>query len=156
MLELNSIRTPLVKGLKEATGNTIIMADQAGKPPKYPYFTLKFLIAGETIGQSVEKAIGDQMTFSQTTELVVSVTAISDKLDQSFEDAYKALGWFKGAGMYHLQDHGIAVVKTYKLDSRDNFMSLEYERRHGFDVRLRVNTQTTANVGFIEHVEVPK
>ncbi|MGG0666966.1 hypothetical protein ABE073_00295 [Lederbergia citrisecunda] len=154
MLELNSIRTPLIKGIKAFTGNTVIMADQAGKPPNYPYYTLKIVTAGQTIVQSAEKVVGDQVILSQVTELVVSVTSFSDKLDQSFDDAYKALEWFKGAGMYYLQDHNITIVKTYPLDNRDTFLSVDYERRHGFDVRLRVRTQTAPQVGYIEYVDL--
>ncbi|PIC73340.1 hypothetical protein [Sporosarcina sp. P17b] len=154
MLDLNRIRTPLIKGLKEATGNTVIMADQSGKPPQYPYFTLKILSAGQTVGQCTETVVEDDVVLSQATELVVSVTSYSDKLDQSFEDIHKAFGWFKGTGMYQLQEQSVAIVKVQPIDSRDNFVSIEFERRFGFDVRLRVTTQTQVHVGFIEHVGV--
>jgi len=154
LLELNSIRTPLIRGLKGYTGNTVIMADQSGKPPQFPYYTLKFLTIGETVGQASETSVGDEITKHQVLELHVSITSFSNKLDESFDNAFKALEWFRGIGAYELEDSGIVVVNTQPVSNRDTFINIDYERRHGFDVRLRVKSETKLNVGYIEHVSV--
>ena len=154
MLQLNEIRTPIIKGLKAHTGNLVIMADQSTKPPPYPYYTIKFTTVGETVGQASETSVGDQVTSAQVLELDMSVTAFSDKLDESFENAFKALDWFKGVGSYVLGDEDIVVVRTQPISNRDTFINIDYERRHGFDVRLRVKAESKYHVGYIERVSI--
>ena len=154
MLQLSELRTPLLKGIKSYTGATVIMADQTSKPPSYPYFTIKFTTIGGSVGQASETSVGDEITLQQVLELNVSVTAFSDKLDASFDYAFKALEWFKGFGIYVLGDENIVVVSTQPVANRDTFINVEYERRHGFDVRLRVKTESKYNVGYIEHVSI--
>lgn len=154
MLKLNEVRTPILKGLKAFTGNTVIMADQTGKAPAYPYYTIKFITVSETIGQPNESTKQEMVQFDQVTELVVSVMSYSNLLDASFDNAYKALEWFKGIGHYVLADEKIIVVKTDPISSRDTFINVDYERRHGFDVKLRVMTRSEYDVGTIERVTV--
>ncbi|MEQ6856073.1 hypothetical protein AAHH17_16455 [Lysinibacillus capsici] len=154
MLKLSEIRTPILKGLKAFTGSTVIMADQSTKPPPYPYYTIKLATIGESVGQVAEKSVGDEITIRQVLELDVSVTAFSNKLDESFDKAFEALEWFKGAGTYTLDESNIVVVNTQPITNRDTFINVDYERRHGFDVRLRVAAETTFNVGYIEHISV--
>lgn len=154
MLKLSEIRTPIIKGLKAFTGSTVIMADQSTKPPPYPYYTIKLATVGETVGQVAEKSVGDEVTLRQVLELNVSVTSFSNKLDESFDKAFEALEWFKGVGVYALDESNIVVVDTHPITNRDTFINIDYERRHGFDVRLRVMSETTFNVGYIEHVSI--
>lgn len=154
MLKLSDIRTPILKGLKAFTGGTVIMADQTSKQPSYPYYTIKFTTVGDTIGQANEKSVGDEITKQQVFELDVSVTAFSNKLDESFDKAFEALEWFRGVGDYVLGDENIVVVNTQPISNRDTFINIDYERRHGFDVRIRVMSETKFNVGYIEHVSV--
>lgn len=129
------------------------MADQTSKAPKYPYFTMKFISLGDTIGQPNESSKEADMRLEQVHELTVSISAYSNKLDESFEQAHKALEWFKGLGVYELGDENIVIVRTQPIMNRDTFLTTEYERRHGFDVVLRVKCCSSFNVGYIEHVE---
>ena len=154
MLKLSEIRTPVLKGLKAFTGNTVIMADQATAPPAYPYYTLKITMVGDTIGQANESLAGDEVTMQQVMELNMSITSFSNKLDASFDNAFAALEWFKGLGSYELGDEGIVVVDVQPIQNRDTFINIDYERRHGFDVRLRVTKEAAFNVGYIEQVSV--
>ncbi|WP_396631576.1 LIC_12616 family protein, partial [Lysinibacillus sp. D4B2_S17] len=70
---------------------------------------------------------------------------------ESFDKALEALEWFKGVGVYVHDESNIVVVDTQPITNRDTFTNIDYERRHGFDVRLRVMSETTFNVGYIEH-----
>lgn len=153
MLNFNAIRTPLVKGLRAFTEYPVIMADQTSEPPAYPYYTMKFTTVGEPVGQQIESTNEGEVTFEQVTEMTVSLTAYSDKLEQSFDCIYKALEFFKGFGIYVLQDENIVIVRTHPITNRDTFLNVEYERRHGFDIDLRIKTVSTYDVGFIERLE---
>lgn len=154
MLKLSEVRNPLIKGLHTFTGVPVIMGNQTGEAPPYPYLAINFTELGNAVGQIAEKVNGSEMTFIQQNELTVSISAYSDKLDASFELAYQALEWFKGMGVLDLQDANIAVIRTRPIVNRDTFLTIEYERRHGFDVNLRVATESAYDVGFIEEVKL--
>ncbi len=152
MINLSAIRNPIVKGLRDSTGLTTIIADQSAEQPPYPFIGLKFTTTGLSVGQAAEGMEGYDATIEQDLELVLSATSYSDDLDESFNNAQKALAWFKGAGWLSLSDVGITIVRTEPMTNRDTFLSIEYERRHGFDVRLRVKGKAEYEVDIIEQV----
>lgn len=152
MIDLNSIRNPIVSGLRTYTGIVTIMAEQSSQQPSYPFYGLKFTTPGVSVGLVTEYQDGENTVVEQDLELILSVTSYSHKLDESFNNAYKALEWFKGKGWLALSDIKIHVVRIEPMTNRDTFLNIEYERRHGFDVRLRVRGQVQYLAGSIVEV----
>lgn len=86
-------------------------------------------------------------------EMVVSYTWLSQNSFESLRLSQKAATLLNETKTHQtLRDAGIVVVKTEGLGSRDNWLSIEVERRNGFDVRLRVRHSDVKNYDEIETV----
>lgn len=154
MIDIASIRIPIVNGLQAHTGATTILAEQSSHQPPYPFIGIKFTLIGLPIGQVTEYQVGRSTVIEQDLELVLSVTSTSDEIESSVNLAYKALEWFKGKGWLSLSDSNIHVVRVENMTNRDVFLNIEYERRQGFDVRLRVRGQASFLPGTIEEINL--
>lgn len=154
MIDITTIRKPIVNGLEAHTGATTILSEQSSRQPSYPFIGLKFTITGMPIGQVTEYQKGLDTIIEQDHELVLSVTATTDEIESATNLAYKALDWFKGIGWLTLSDLNIHVVKVENMTNRDVFLNIEYERRQGFDVRLRVRGQTKFSPEIIEEINL--
>lgn len=86
--------------------------------------------------------------------MVLSLTAHSDAIESATDLANKARNYFLGKGTVELSDAYIAIVDVLPATNRDVFLTIEYERRIGFDVRLRVRDTETYNIDVIEQVTV--
>lgn len=154
MIEFSSYREVFIKQIKAITGIQTIMSDTSGKQPPYPFIGLKFTTIGEEVGRETSYIEGTTEFTEQDIEIVLSVTSYSDKLDVSADTAYKAYKFFKKSGIDALSDNHIVVVKIEQITNRDTFINIDYERRHGFDVRLRVRGQLTNEVTPIEALNI--
>lgn len=154
MIDIASIRIPIVNGLQAHTGATTILAEQSSHQPPYPFIGIKFTLTGLPIGQVTEYQDGRSTVIEQDLEIVLSVTATTDEIESATNLAYKALEWFQGEGWLSLSDSNIHVVKVENMTNRDVFLNIEYERRQGFDVRLRVRGQSSYLPGTIEEINL--
>lgn len=154
MIDIATIRIPIVNGLQEHTGATTILAEQSAHQPPYPFIGIKFTLIGLPIGQVTEYQVGRSTVIEQDLELVLSVTSTSEEIESATNLAYKALEWFNGKGWLSLADLNIQVVKVENMTNRDVFLNVEYERRQGFDVRLRVRGQASYLPGTIEEINL--
>ena len=156
MIKLTEIRQPIIRGLRANTGANVVMADTTEKQPDYPFITIKFTLSGEGIGQATDYFDSDAetQTTEQDMELVMSVTCLGDDVAVAHDLANKARSYFLGRGHLDLADEHIAVVDVMPITNRDVFLNIEYERRYGFDVRLRVRGRDTYAIEIIEKVNL--
>lgn len=154
MLDIESIRSAIVRNLKATTGIQTIIAEQSSNQPDYPFIAVKMTLLGQKVGGSAQYMDGLEQVTEQDIEMVMSVSSYSDDMDESINNSYKALQFFEVDGVELLQDHNIAVVQTTDITNRDTFISIEYERRTGFDVRIRTRAQVTKEIEVIETVEL--
>lgn len=154
MIKLNDIRQPIIKGLKGYTGTIAITAETTAKQPDYPFIALKFTTPGQSVGQVAETVEGDNTgVIEQDLELIVSITCHAKDVAEAHDLAQIARGYFLGKGNIDLSDVNITVVEALAITNRDVFLNIEYERRYGFDIRLRVRGRETFEVDVIESVE---
>lgn len=158
MLRIDEIRSTIIRNLKLTTGITTIVAEQSSEQPPYPFVTVKFTTLGKKVGRVAQYMKDDGQYTEQDIEMILSVTSFSadteDEIDQATDNAYKALQFFEVNGIEVLQDNNIAVVETTELTNRDTFISIEYERRAGFDVRIRTRAQLVKEIDTIEAVNI--
>ena len=50
----------------------------------------------------------------------------------------KAIQYFRNDGVLALKDKGSVIVEISNVQARDNFITIDYDRRYGFDVRIRL------------------
>lgn len=157
MIALSEMRKTVASGLREYLGIQVIRANQSKPAPAYPYATYNVTtIAQANNGtyQQHEDGIDRKMVRS-----VWSLTILAKDWDESVELATKAREWFEHTGRVWLADHGITVQSTTDINNRDNILTVEYERKNGFDVFFYVYDEAEnplQTTGYIETVDVSR
>ena len=134
LIDLDSIRSVIVKGLKEELKIPIIRANQTGPAPAYPYlsYTITSLISDKngTWGEY------DDGMHRKPGTMTFSLTVQSDKADEAMALCIKARDWLDHTGNVYLKDNKIIVQSVGAVNNRDNLITIEYENRFGFDFVL--------------------
>ena len=143
MIDYASIRSAIVRPLAAALGLPVIMADQTGEIPPHPYVTYKmtspYLETSVHGSESVEGTPdGIKRTQIKHIEVVVSFTVHVKGEDDAYQRCYALIDHFDFSGRDALREAGVTVVGVTNAQNRDVFLTIEYERRVGCDVRFRV------------------
>ncbi|WP_313150950.1 phage neck terminator protein [Lysinibacillus capsici] len=154
MIKYDDWWIPLQNGLSNYIAQNVIQAETTSKQPPYPFIAIKQTSPAIGVGQPVLFTGDGIQTMEQDYEMVLSLTAHSDAIESATDLANKARNYFLGKGTVELSDAYIAIVDVLPATNRDVFLNIEYERRIGFDVRLRVRDTETYNIDVIEKVTV--
>ena len=155
MVPIKEMRDIIPKGLKEYLGIPIIRGNQTDKPPAYPYGTYNITTpAGKNDGTWQQHDDGVDRKLVTSTW---SWSFLSKDFDESMMLASKARAWFERSGYLWLSERGITVQSTTNITNRDNILTVEYERKNGFDVVFYVydEVENPANTyGYIESANI--
>lgn len=157
MIDLNAMQKAVASGLKEYLGVPVILGNQTAKAPSYPYGSYNVTtIAGENNGtyQQHDDGIDRLMVRS-----IWSFTFLAESWNESVMLATKAREWIAHTGRGWLSEHGITVQSATDITNRDNILTVEYERKNGFDVVFYVfdEVETLMNTyGTIEGAEIAR
>ena len=155
MIDYKHLRETVAKGLKDHLGVPVIRGNQTATAPPFPYLVYNVTtIAGANNGtwQRHEDGIERQLVKSTW-----SFTSISDDWDESVNNAVRAREWLIHTGHQWLSERGVIVQSATEITNRDNILTVEYERKNGFDVVFYVydEAESMAAVnGTIESVEI--
>ena len=136
LINIDNMRTIVAEGLSKYINAPVIRSNQTGKPPAYPYasYTITTLMS-QNKGTYGEYSDGvDRKHFTQTW----SITIQSDDVSQSMELTMKAREWLDHVGTLYLNDNNVVIQHVGPITNRDNFITIEYEYRNGFDVVFNV------------------
>lgn len=139
----------LAAAVKERFGLILIESNSGGDQPDYPFLTYTIT--------SPYLPVTTDITDDEQFEMVVSFTYHS----RSSLDALNATGsinkFFRSMSTrVDLAKRNIVIVSVSNAGSRDNLISVEYERVAGFDVRFRVKDtySDTEGIDTINNVEI--
>lgn len=153
MFLYDDIWFPMQSGLSRYTGIEVIQSEGMGKQPPYPFFSIKKISPAIGVGQVTEHVVDNIMTIEQDIEMILSITCNAKKIEDAEDYSNKARGYFLGKGSIELSDENISVVEVLSANNRDVFLTVDYERRVGFDVRLRVRGRESFEIDVIESIE---
>ena len=161
MIDYENIRLVIAKGLKEYCKCPVIRSNQNEPlaevlPEKqYPYISYTITTPkGANDGSYGEYEDGIKRT---PVTQIWSVTAVSDNDSESVTLACRANEWLDLVGRTILSDNDIIVVSVGGITNRDNFISVAYECRKGFDFTLSLMDEiegTAEQDGYIETAEI--
>lgn len=157
MIDYQTMSKHIAGGLKKHLGVPVIMGNQTSEAPTYPYGTYNVTtIAGENRGtwQQHDDGVDRLMVRS-----IWSLSFLSADWDESVMLAIKAREWLEHTGRAWLAERGITVQSTTEITNRDNILTVEYERKNGFDVVFYVydETEKPANTyGYIEDAVISR
>lgn len=152
MIDYEKIRLTIAKGLKEYLGCPVIRSNQNADPPDYPYVSYTItILESENKGTYEEHEDGtDRKSVTQTW----SITVLSEDSSESVILAQKARQWFDRVGTIYLNDNDVIVQSVGAVSNRDNFITVEYEYRQGFDVVFSLVDEVNREIEYIEKVEL--
>lgn len=137
----------LIEMIKIATGKELIEDATTGPQPDRPFFS--YSIPSPYLPVTVDIINNEQF------ELVVSIKCHTDSTIEGLNLATrlrKYLASFEGNLL--LKGKDMILVSITKVGKRDNFISVEYERLSGFDVRFRVRDTYIDEVQEIQNIEM--
>lgn len=154
MIPYDSMKEIVATGLKEYLGIPVIRGNQIEQAPALPYGTYNVTtIAGANNGTWQEHTDGKDR---KQVRSIWSLSFMAKDWAESVNYAIKAREWFEHSGRVALSEHGITVQSTTEITNRDNILTVEYERKNGFDVVFYVydEVEGLASVnGYIEGAE---
>lgn len=125
-----------IHGLVRPTLGNYPMVEQATTEeyPAYPFAT--YTITSPYLNARTFLSDG---AMKEEVEMVISYTWLSKDSFETNRLAQKMASFLKlTKTRQELNQSGIVIVRTDGFGSRDNFISIETERRTGFDLRIRV------------------
>lgn len=151
MIDYKAIVSALNKEIRGKTNVVGVEQANTDKQPPYPFYT--YTVTSPYLNVKRFK-MGDSMT--EECEVVISYTFSSEDSFQSLNLAQTAATHLKmDAIRMRLRDQGIVVVRIEKVMSRDDFISIQVERKVGFDIRIRVRHTETLETETIETLIFP-
>lgn len=158
MVDIELLRTVVVKGLREYIGCPVIRSNQNAEPPNYPYAVYTITtVATENNGTYGEWEDGIARKGVNT---VWSITVRSNDSVESVTLASKAREWLDYAGTTYLNDNGVIVQAVTSITNRDNVLTSDYEYANGFDCffwgtdEIDISGIETIEVAVIDSAEV--
>ena len=155
MIDYETIRKAISSGLQAYLGVPVIRGNQTAPAPSYPYATYNpTTIATANNGTWQEDADAKDR---QLVRSIWSLSFLSSNDDESVMLATKARGWFAREGRAWLSERGVIVQSTTDITNRDNILTVEYERKNGFDVVFYVYDEAESlkkSTGYIEDAEL--
>ncbi|BAN07345.1 hypothetical protein DA477_05035 [Levilactobacillus brevis] len=130
--EYGALADVLIDEVKELVGCDLVEQDFAGPQRAYPFFTYK-------ITTPYIKDM-EQMNSGEMFDLTVSMACCSDNSIKAQDLAMKLFKNLKSDNVRRKlrTDHDIVIADVDSFDNRSVFQSVNYERRIGFDLHLRV------------------
>lgn len=140
------------KQIRSVTNQMPLLEQQSIKEvPDYPYGSYSVLNPYLNVKTYRE----DQDKMIQSIEITLSYTFYGRSSFEIIALAQKTLTNFEHrATKQVLWDNGIAVIDMANLQNRDTFLTVDIERRVGFDIRLRVNSISSKVLSDIITVEL--
>ncbi len=136
------VRNALVKGLYDYMNLLVIQSSTIGDMPKYPFISYTVTSPYLRLGQDEEYTEEVNSTYQNRHvlhyERVFSFTIVSKDEDEAMDKCMQAIRYFRNDGVLELKDKGITIVEISNVQARDNFITIDYDRRYGFDVRIRL------------------
>ena len=142
----------MASGLSAALGVPVIRSDQSAAAPPYPYLTYTVTtVASANAGTWQRHADGYDRKYLTTTW---SITALAEDWAVSVNLAVAARDWLEHTGHVQLSDAGVIVARVTDVNNRDNVLTVEYERRNGFDVTLRMYDVVSDPRSYIDSAQI--
>lgn len=136
------VRNALVKGLHDYMNMLVVQSSTIGDMPKYSFISYTVTSPYLRLGQDEEYTEKENSTYQNRHvlhyERVFSFTIVARDEDTAMDKCMQAMRYFRNDGVLELKDKGIAIVEISNVTARDNFITIDYDRRYGFDVRIRL------------------
>lgn len=154
MIEQLKINETIITALQKELSCRVIFANQTAPAPPYPYCSFTITNLADKLNSNYGLH-SDEIYRKEITQ-TWSFTIQSNDDDEAMRLILKAYDFFDLKGRLALSDAGIVVKDVTQISNRDNLITIEYEHRYGFDVKISLCNEVTADFGEIDEVEFNK
>ena len=141
----------IVKQLEGYTDCTMVLSNQSGPVPEYPYLSYTITTPVHALGGTYGLRDGIYMQPMQQTW---SITAHGEDSRKCQRLGMRVYDFFARAGRHLLFSRNIAVASFSDLTDRDTYLTIQQEYRCGMDVTFRMLHQLEVAEGSISQMEV--
>jgi hypothetical protein len=148
MIDYGKVIEAITTVITTETGKPVVVQGSNQQTPPYPYCT--YTVTSPFLKQThIEE--GESLT--QDVEIVISLTWLSnDDVEAMALTQRTATILDHPVTRQKLSDSGLSVIRSEGFGNRDTFLTIDVERRYGFDVRLRTRHSETKTIDTIETV----
>ncbi|MBC9789538.1 hypothetical protein GLO25_14125 [Carnobacterium maltaromaticum] len=137
----------LINVVASTSNLKMIESNSSGPQPDYPFWT--YTIISPYLSITSDIVTGEQF------EVVISLTCHAMSSLEVLNQAMNLNKDFRSFEILnYLKQTGITLVELSNTTKRDNFISIDYERLSGFDMRLRVRDSYVDDVEMIDNIEL--
>lgn len=152
MVNTDHIRETVVQGLREYLGCLVIRSNQNKKIPDYPY--VSYTITTPATNNNGTWGVYEDGKARIPVRQIWSLTAYSDKYDESVTLANKIREWLDFVGTVYLKDNGVNVQSVGSVGDRSNLLTVDYQYSYGVDCTFSVfDVVDLPDNGEIESIE---
>lgn len=122
----------------------------------YPFYGWNIVSGRQVQNAPYEEADEEKITrkSAESWEWTILFGCISDDMYTSMDGAQRLHNWFNDTGKYTLKSIGQAFVSIGSVTQRDAFLQVNYERRYGFEVTIRMGRVVTTEIVYIEKANI--
>lgn len=132
VIDYEGLYKVVTKQLKNYLGCPVIRSNQNEELPKYPF--VSYTVTTPKSAYSGTYGEYDDGISRKPVTQTWSITVLSDDDNESKILALKAHEWFDYVGTLCLNDQNVIVQSLGSIGNRDNFLTVEFEHKNGFDV----------------------
>lgn len=154
MINQLKINETVITGLEQELSCPVIFSNQTAPVPTYPYCS--FTITNLANQSHCTYGLGLDEVYRKEIIQTWSFTIQSNDDDEAMLLTLKAYDFFNLKGKLVFSDGGVVVQNVTQISNRDNLVTIEYEHRYGFDVRLSICNEINVSFGEIDEVEFNK
>ena len=164
MYDLTALRNWLVNEIYQHTEVPLVPQNSADPRPPKPFSTYNFISpyipqAAQPALIRHDKVVEDENWVEykrwELPTITISLNSYASGISDCWQKAMELKEWFAMKGYRSLKDEGIIVASIEGMEDRTLLLDeTNYEYRVGFDVVLRVVSETSRLVETIEKVEV--
>jgi len=150
----------IVAGLHEHTGADVVPTNTADRRPGYPYisYNITSSLNAKTFSRVDEVIPSTTPGFDYDVKVIrkeqpyfmLSISAYSENEAEAYDLAEKARDWFTFHGDLYFVALNIVAVNASNITDRTQQIVDDFERRYGFDVRIRAARATVKRVEGVE------
>jgi len=170
-MEFIDVRNTLVSLMSRHLNVPVILSDQTTPETSYPYIYYTVITPPQGLpgsGDNRSEIVGDDvftMRYDQPS-VTISFTVCSRNRyensiliygdDEALQITDKAQNYLKHIGYHDLSLEGIVVVDITNVGMRSGFVVDEFDRRYGFDCRIRFEHIINRNDGAIDYINTKR
>lgn len=153
MIDYAAIKRTIIGHIMTNTGHQVVLQASNDPLPDYPFCT--YTLTSPYLPRSSSERGAE---YTEDVEMVFSLTWHSRSATEAQGLAHQTAMLFKTrAGRQKLGDAKITVVRLEGFQNRDTFLTIDNERRVGFDIRFRIRqVENQQEFDEIDSVNVPE